>query len=454
MDWSFATSRAGAAPAVMSFRQSAPREEQQGLAHFSAFDGVQKQQAPRVLTQQRSFGAENHGSPQYTATRGAYGVPPPQQHAVNGAYGGQAPKQQHVVSDAYGGQQQRQHVVNGAYGGHPSQQQQHAANGARATPVSSPLNPNNQMFKVQSSPNAAQNGVAAGGPFKQPPFALNNAAVAASRVGVYARNMPKPKMAQLTIFYAGSVNVFNNVSAEKAQELMVLASRGSLPTAPSTVARSPDANLFASRGSLPSAPSTVARSPPDANLFTSRGSLPSAPTTVTRSPDANLFAPAKVTAPEVSPAKQMLPQMQQRVSPPKPISSVSQAPCLPKSASSSNIDSAVPKSVMPLRSQPPSTHPVTLAATTAEAIMPRAVPQARKASLARFLEKRKERVTTVAPYSSGKSPMESNDTVGSSIENNKSSITGITISSNREKSVWRPRNISFSGECPSTNLHI
>jgi hypothetical protein len=193
---------------------------------------------------------------------------------------------------------------------------------------------------------------------------------------------------------------------------MVLASRGSLPSAPSTVARSPDANLFASRGSLPSAPSTVARSPdanlftsrgslpsapttvtrsPDANLFASRGSLPSAPSTVTRSPEANLFAPAKVTAAEVSPAKQMLPQMQQRVSPPKPISSVSQAPCLPKSASSSNIDSTVPKSVMPLRSQPPSTHPVTLAATTAEAIMPRAVPQARKASLARFLEKRKER---------------------------------------------------------------
>jgi hypothetical protein len=177
---------------------------------------------------QRSFGAENHGSPQYTPKRGAYGVPPPQQqkqqHAVNGAYGGQAPQQkqqqqQHVVS-AYGGQtpqqQQRQHVVNGAYGGHPSQQQQqqHAVNGARATPVSSPLNPNSQMFKVQSSPNI-QNGVAAGGPFKQPPFAVNNAAVAASRVGVYARNMPKPKMAQLTIFYAGSVNVFNNVSAEK-----------------------------------------------------------------------------------------------------------------------------------------------------------------------------------------------------------------------------------------------
>jgi hypothetical protein len=29
------------------------------------------------------------------------------------------------------------------------------------------------------------------------------------------RDMPKAKAAQLTIFYAGSVNVFNNVSPEK-----------------------------------------------------------------------------------------------------------------------------------------------------------------------------------------------------------------------------------------------
>jgi hypothetical protein len=33
--------------------------------------------------------------------------------------------------------------------------------------------------------------------------------------------MPKPKMAQLTIFYAGSVNVFNNVSPEKVRLLCV-----------------------------------------------------------------------------------------------------------------------------------------------------------------------------------------------------------------------------------------
>jgi jasmonate ZIM domain-containing protein len=66
------------------------------------------------------------------------------------------------------------------------QQQQHVLNGARAVPGSSPFSPNNQTYKVQSSPNLP-NGVAAGGPFKQPPFAVNNAGIAASRVGVYAR---------------------------------------------------------------------------------------------------------------------------------------------------------------------------------------------------------------------------------------------------------------------------
>jgi len=369
MDWSFA-SRAGAAPAVMSFR-SAPREEQQGELAFP------KQQGSRVLTPQRSFGADSHGGAQYAAARAAYGGQPPQQ--------------------------------------------QHAPNGARVVPVSSPFNPNNPMFRVQSSPNLP-NGVAAGSLFKQPPFTMNNA-VAASTVGVYkSRDMPKPKTAQLTIFYAGSVNVFNNVSAEKAQELMFLASRGSLPAAPSTVARSPDATFF---------------------------------------------TPAKLAAPELSPPVQMLPQKPQRVSPPasvisKPISMVSQAACLPRSTSSSCIDSAVPKSsgqlVVPPTSQPPSsTHPVTLASTTAAAIMPRAVPQARKASLARFLEKRKERVTTTAPYASAKSPMESSDTVGSAIDNSKSSsCTEIAFSSNREDSLClgRPRNISFSGESPSTKLHI
>ncbi|KAJ1289609.1 hypothetical protein BS78_02G178000 [Paspalum vaginatum] len=364
MDWSFA-SKPGAAPALMSFR-SAAREEP-AFPQFSAFDGA-KNPAPRMLTHQRSFGAD---SPQYAAV-------------------------------------------------HRPQPLQHAMNGARVIPVSSPFNHNNPMFRVQSSPNLPNGAAAGGAPFKQLPFAMNSNAVASSSVGVYGtRDAVKPKAAQLTIFYAGSVSVFDNVSAEKAQELMFLASRGSLLSSDH----------------------------------------------VARKPEAPIFAPTKVTVPEVPPAKQILFQNPQHVSPPpsaisKPIPSVLRAATLPMSASSSNLDSPVPKSSVPLAvpplSQAPASQPATLATTTAAAIMPRAVPQARKASLARFLEKRKERVTTAAPYPSAKSPLESSDTFGSGSANDKSSCTDISLSSNREESLClgQPRNISFSQEAPSTKLQI
>ncbi|CAD6219420.1 unnamed protein product [Miscanthus lutarioriparius] len=359
MDWSFA-SKPGAAPALMSFR-SASREEP-SFPQFSSFDGA-KNPAPRILTHQRSFGPD---STQYAA-----------------AHRGQPP--------------------------------QHALNGARVIPVSSPFNQSNPMFRVQSSP-SLPNGTA----FKQPPFAINNT-VASSTVGFYGtRDAVRPKTAQLTIFYAGSVNVFDNVSAEKAQELMFLASRGSLPSSAAPVAGKPEAPIF---------------------------------------------APAKVTVPEVLPAKQMLFQRPQHVSSPpsaisKPIPGILQAATLPRSSSSSNLDSPVPKSSVPLAvppvSQAPAAQPATLATTTAAAIMPRAVPQARKASLARFLEKRKERVTTAAPYPSAKSPLESSDTYGSGSANDKSSCTDIALSSNHEESLClgQPRNISFSQESPSTKLHM
>uniref|UniRef100_A0A0D9XDI3 TPR repeat-containing thioredoxin TDX n=1 Tax=Leersia perrieri TaxID=77586 RepID=A0A0D9XDI3_9ORYZ len=378
MDWSFAN-RAAGAPALMSFRSaaaappSASREETRELVfpQFSPFDGAKMHHASHLLATQKSFGAESHGITQYAAA------------AVHGAHRGQPPPP---------------HVVNGA----------------RVIPASSPFNPNNPMFRVQSSPNLPNVIVGGGGAFKQPPYAMSNA-VAGSTVGVYGtRDVPKAKTAQLTIFYAGSVNVFNNVLPEKAQELMFLASRGSLPTAPNTVARMPEAPVF---------------------------------------------TPAKVTVPEVSPAKPMLHQKTQLVSSPmlaisRPIPIVSQAASLPRSTSSSNVDSTIPKSsgplVVPSTSLPPSAQTETLATTTAAAIMPRAVPQARKASLARFLEKRKERVTTVAPYPATKSPLESSDTIGSS--NDKSSCTDITLSSNRDESLSlsQPRTISLCEESPRT----
>ncbi|KAG8056692.1 hypothetical protein GUJ93_ZPchr0002g23565 [Zizania palustris] len=357
MDWSFA-SRAAGAPALMSFRSAATEERREhAFPQFSAFDGAKKQ-ASHVLKTQKSFGADSHGMPQYAA-------------AVHGAHRGQPP---------------------------------HVLNGARVIPASLPFNSSSQMFRIQSSPLLPTVAAAGGGgAFKQPPFAMApmSSAAAGSTVGVYgSRDVPKAKTAQLTIFYAGSVNVFNNISPEKAQEIMFLASRGSLPNSPGTVAR------------MPEAPG---------------------------------FAPAKASVPEVSPTNPMLLQKPQLVSPPvsaisNPKSIVSQPASLPRSASSSNIDSTAPNSSRPLAVpptslQPASTQPDTLlATTTAAAIMPRAVPQARKASLARFLEKRKERVTTVAPYPSAKSPVESSDTIGSG-NDNKSSCTDIALSSNHDESL-------------------
>jgi jasmonate ZIM domain-containing protein len=121
----------------------------------------------------------------------------------------------------------------------------------------------------------------------------------------------------------------------------------------------------------------------------SKGSVPSS-TPVARRPEAPMFAPTKMTLPEVSPAKHMVFQNPQHVSPhasstSKPITAVFQPTSLPRNASSSNVDSTVPKSSSPLAvppisqaplavpplSQVPSTQPTTLAVTTAAAIMPR-----------------------------------------------------------------------------------
>jgi len=295
-----------------------------------------------------------------------------------------------------------------------------------------PFNQANPMLRSQSFHNGTV------GPLKNQPFTMSNG-FGGSTVGVYGSRTPRSQTStQLTIFYNGSVNVFDNIPVEKAKELMMLASRASIP------------------------------------------SPPSAP----HKPDSPISAPAKVNVPEVLPARQIViqkpePSVPHTTSSPIPV--VPQVVTLSMNTSNRTIEPMRPKpavqmpvtaptiqampvtastiQAMPVSaptSQAPSSQPMPLATTSAA--VPRAVPQARKASLTRFLEKRKERVISVEPYPTSKSPLQSSDTIGSPRAPTKSSSTEIAMtSSNGEGPLLfgQSRNISFSTEaCPSTKLHI
>ncbi|KAF2309128.1 hypothetical protein GH714_000715 [Hevea brasiliensis] len=157
--------------------------------------------------------------------------------------------------------------------------------------------------------------------------------------------------AQLTIFYAGSVFIYDDISPEKAQAIMLLAGNGSSVTQNKTV------------------------------------------------------SPAQVQAPIRRPSvgDDLVGNKIHSASPcsglPSPISI----------SSSSNNELATVKSMRDLASRNNQTEPpkaVSSVGTGSATLIPAvAVPQARKASLARFLEKRKERMMNTSPYNvSKKSP--------------------------------------------------
>ncbi|XP_024018070.1 protein TIFY 6B isoform X1 [Morus notabilis] len=159
--------------------------------------------------------------------------------------------------------------------------------------------------------------------------------------------------AQMTIFYAGSVSVYDDISPEKAQAIMLLAGNGSSPTPNMPVSTAPV--------------ETSAPRPSTADGFIRSWSFSELP----------------------SPISVIMCSDTQCGGGPKNTNGLAIVKAVGASVSSSN------------HSEPPKVVNSVGPATTT-AIPAVAAPQARKASLARFLEKRKERVISTSPYNVAK----------------------------------------------------
>ncbi|KAJ8471297.1 hypothetical protein OPV22_025640 [Ensete ventricosum] len=252
--------------------------------------------------------------------------------------------------------------------------------------------------------------------------ALNTPVVNTSVGALPSWNMPKPTRtsAQLTIFYAGTVNVYDDVSVDKAQAIMMLASKGS--------------NGAASRSEAP-----LSVPPP---------------------------VPPKISGSDGLNGKQILNPTPIRVASPSSVFSNPMPVTLHTVANSSSIcntknDSSagakVAGTLAPSTQQgPPRTSSPAVGSVTSAAIVPRAVPQARKASLARFLEKRKERVNDAMPYSCIKKTPEIGSGPESASASSISSSADVNVSSNREHSLdLRNQKSGIScGDSLSTKLRI
>ncbi|KAL8137525.1 hypothetical protein V2J09_003526 [Rumex salicifolius] len=185
--------------------------------------------------------------------------------------------------------------------------------------------------------------------------------------------------AQMTIFYAGSVSVYEGITPEKAQAIMLLAGNGSSPAPNMNLARPPMLLPFrvsttVTDTMVPNQPLTSQPGP----TLTNHSSLSSHPVLQSGS---GKDVQTVNNGTGISSSTLSKPEPQRMVSPSRPI----------------------PMSVL----------------------TPSAVPQFRKASLARFLEKRKERVVSVVPYSCDKKPQEipGNNNLGSASNSAANSMT-------------------------------